>query len=309
MTDVIRLRPLDDDGLERLLALASADADPADVMPPGWTPDRPDEFRAFYRGFLADAHEIVAGGRTVGMIRLTATGETGMWVARSARGRGVGLTALCRVVQEAPGRGIRTVTAETATANHAARTVLARAGARLTVDGDRVRATITAPTEPATDLADPVRLVAAYLDFYRDALLRKVDGLSEEDLRTSRVPSGWTPLALVKHLGYVELRWLRWTFAGEDVPEPRGNPRVENAEWALEEGDTAARVRAFYLEQCARSREIAARHDLAEQAARWDVPLPRPTLAWILFHLLQEYARHLGQLDVVREITDGVVGA
>ncbi|WP_433273991.1 GNAT family N-acetyltransferase [Actinosynnema sp. CS-041913] len=307
---MIRLRPLDDEGLERLLALAVSDADPQDVMPPGWTPDRPDEFRDFYRGFRADAYEIVDGDRTVGMIRLTGAGETGLWVARSARGAGVGVQAVSRIVERAVVRDIAAVTAETTTGNAAAVAVLKRVGAAVEVDGDRVRARITVPFEPPTDLADPVRLLLEYLDFYRDAVLRKLEGMSEEELRTSRVPSGWTPLAMVKHLAYVELRWFRYYLVGEDVEHPRGNPAVEHAEWTVEEGDTTEGIREFFLAQCARAREITAAADLADRAVRWTRDkTPAPTLAWILFHVLQEYARHAGQLDVVRELTDGVIGA
>ncbi|MEV0679200.1 DinB family protein [Actinosynnema sp. NPDC050436] len=307
---MIDLRPLDDDGVERLLAVAAVDADPADVMPPGWRPEQADAFRAFYRDLRRDAFEITDGDRTLGMVRLTGSGETGLWVARSARGRGVGVTALCKVVQRATARNLSTVRAETTTANTAALAVLRRVGAALTVDGDRVHAAIRVPVEPALDLADPARLVVAYLDFYRDTLLRKVDGLSDEQARTSLVPSGWAPITLVKHLGHVEQGWLRWCFAGEDIVNARATPEGRVAEWTLEEGETAEDVRAFYLEQCARSREIVAGADLADVARRWDLDAyPRPTLAWILFHLVQEYARHVGQLDVVRELTDGVVGA
>ncbi|RKT55062.1 GNAT family N-acetyltransferase [Saccharothrix australiensis] len=306
---MIALRPLDDAGLERLLALAVSDADPSDVMPPGWTPDRPDEFRAFYRGLAGDAFEIVDGDRVVGMTRLTPAGETGLWVARSARGAGVATQAVSRVVEQALWRGLSTVTAETTAGNAPALAVLRRLGAVFETDGDRVRARIEVPAEPSTEHADPARLVHEYLDFYRDKLLRKVAGLSDGELRASRVPSGWTPLTLVKHLAYVELRWFRYTFAGEDVEHPRGNPAVERAEWTVEEGDTIERVRAFYLEQCARAREIAAAADLADRVARWQhETVPPPTLAWVLFHMVQEYARHVGQLDVVRELTDGVTG-
>ncbi|WP_367128122.1 GNAT family N-acetyltransferase [Saccharothrix sp. HUAS TT1] len=142
---MILLRALDDDGIERLLDLAVADADPADVMPPGWTTDRRDAFRDFYRGFLTDAYEIVRDGRTVGMARLTADGETGMWIARHARGGGVGLAALRHVVAEAPRRGITTIVADTTTDNTAALTVLRKAGAALDVDGDRVTARLPVP--------------------------------------------------------------------------------------------------------------------------------------------------------------------
>ncbi|MFJ6673552.1 GNAT family N-acetyltransferase [Actinosynnema sp. NPDC091369] len=306
---MIVLRKVDDAAVERLLGLAVADADPADVMPPGWTLDRPDEFREFYRGFADDAYEIVRDDHTVGMVRLTAKGETGMWIARCARGHGVGLAALRRVIEEAPRRGITTIVADTTTGNTAALAVLRKVGATLEVDGTRVYARIPVPQEPSPDTADPRDLLLDYLDFYRDAVLRKIDGLSEDELRTSRLPSGWTPLAMVKHLAHVELRWLRWCFRGEDVERPHGNPDVENAEWVVEDGDTTDGIRAFYLDQCARSRAIAAESALTDRAARWDRPDgPRGTLAWILFHLLHEYARHLGHLDVARELSDGATG-
>ncbi|ONI86871.1 Mini-circle protein [Saccharothrix sp. ALI-22-I] len=159
-------------------------------------------------------------------------------------------------------------------------------------------------------MADTGELLHAYLDFYREAVLRKIDGMSEEELRTSRLPTGWTPLAMVKHLAYVELRWLRWCFRGEEIAHPHGNPDIDRAEWVIEDTDTTASIRAFYLEQCARSRAIATESALTDRAARWNRPdVPRATLAWILFHLLQEYARHVGHLDVARELSDGTTGA
>jgi RimJ/RimL family protein N-acetyltransferase len=151
---MILLRKVDDCAVERLLGLAVADADPGDVMPPGWTVDRPDEFREFYRGFQDDAYEIVEDDRTVGMVRLTAEGETGIWVARCARGIGIGLAALRRVVEEAPRRGVTTVVADTTVDNVAATTILRKAGATLDIDGTRVRARIPVPAEPSPDLAD-----------------------------------------------------------------------------------------------------------------------------------------------------------
>ncbi|MCC8246557.1 GNAT family N-acetyltransferase [Saccharothrix luteola] len=306
---MILLRKVDDCAVERLLGLAVADTDPGDVMPPGWTVDRPDEFREFYRGFQDDAYEIVEDDRTVGMVRLSAKGETGIWVARCARGNGIGLAALRRVVEEAPRRGVTTIVADTTTDNVAALTILRKAGATLDVDGARVCARIAVPTEPPPDLTDAGDLLLAYLDFHRDAVLRKIDGMSEDELRTSRLPTGWTPLAMVKHLAHVELRWLRWCFRGEEIAHPYGNPDVDRAEWVLEDDDTTDRVREFYLEQCARSRDIAAESALTDRAVRRNRPeAPPPTLAWILFHLLQEYARHVGHLDVARELSDGVVG-
>ena len=143
---MIVLRRVDDGAVERLLGLAVADTDPAEVMPPGWALDRPDEFREFYRGFQDDAYEVVRDDHTVGMVRLTAEGETGMWIARCARGHGIGLAALRRVIEEAPRRGVTTIVADTTTDNTAALTVLRKAGATLEVDGTRVHARIPVPS-------------------------------------------------------------------------------------------------------------------------------------------------------------------
>src|SRR5205085_7649781 len=70
---------------------------------------------------------------------------------------------------------------------------------------------------PGVEVSDPRELLLGYLDWYRDALLRKIAGLSDTQLRTPLAPLGWSPLGLVKHLGWVERRWMRWGFAAEDI--------------------------------------------------------------------------------------------
>jgi hypothetical protein len=165
--------------------------------------------------------------------------------------------------------------------------------------------------QPPETVTDPRELLVGYLDNYRAALLRKLDGLSEEDLRTSRLPSGWTPLALLKHLAFVERRWLRWGFAAEDVDSVWGDEDPETGRWQVGPDESAAEVRALFLDECARSRAIVAGADLQDRArsgGRFNPPDDHPSLSWIMFHLLQEYARHVGHLDVVRELTDGVTG-
>ncbi|MFI6516901.1 DinB family protein [Spirillospora sp. NPDC050679] len=169
---------------------------------------------------------------------------------------------------------------------------------------------IEPPAEPPGTLTDPRALLSGYLDFYRDALLRKLDGVPEERLRESALPSGWTPLELFKHLTYVEIRWLQWGFLAEPVAEPWGDRGPEDR-WHVPEEETFAELRAAFLAACERSREIVAGADLdafAARGGRFTGPEPSPSLIWILFHMLQEYARHLGHLDVVRELTDGTVG-
>ena len=65
------------------------------------------------------------------------------------------------------------------------------------------------PTEPAASRAE---VFLRYLDFFRDRVVRKLEGLPAAELRASRLMSGWTPIELIKHLRYVELRWLEWGF-------------------------------------------------------------------------------------------------
>lgn len=166
---------------------------------------------------------------------------------------------------------------------------------------------------PSTRVEDPGELLAGFLDGYRDAVLRKLDGLTDEQLRGSVLPSGWSPLGLVKHLTYMERRWLCWGFAGEDVGTVWGDsdPNDPDGPWYVADSDTADSLLAAFDEQAGRSRRILAAHGLTERAVpgpRFDGQEQVPTLGWILCHVLQEYARHVGQLDVVRELIDGGVG-
>ncbi|AZS75548.1 Mini-circle protein [Streptomyces lydicus] len=166
--------------------------------------------------------------------------------------------------------------------------------------------------EPPVTLTSPYDLLTGYLDFYRETVLRKLEGMSDAELRNSRIPTGWSPLGLFKHLACVELRWMQWGFKGEHIEEPWAEFKNGSGPWHLEPGETFADVKEFFQEQCARSRAIVAAARLEDQAASLGGKVPadadRPTLIWILFHLLQEYARHVGHLDIARELADGAVG-
>ncbi|OIV35641.1 Mini-circle protein [Mangrovactinospora gilvigrisea] len=170
----------------------------------------------------------------------------------------------------------------------------------------------TPAARPPDDLTDPRELLLAHLDYYRAALLRKLDGMSEHELRTSRLPSGWAPLALLKHLAFVERRWFRWGFAAEQVDPIWGEDDPDTKKWHVAAEETAQEVRALFEDECARSRAIVAAAGLQEPARSgggFNPPDHHPALIWILFHMLQEYARHVGHLDVVRELADDADGA
>jgi len=161
------------------------------------------------------------------------------------------------------------------------------------------------PTQPRASRAE---VLLGYLDYFRSVVLAKLDGLSEAELRSSRLPSGWTPLELLRHLAFVELRWLVWGFEGEGVGDPWGDQR--DGRWHVPSDTEVGELVAALHAQAARSRAIVVAHELSDvgqPGERWD-GAPPPTLERVLLHLLQEYARHVGHLDVVRELIDREVG-
>ena len=161
------------------------------------------------------------------------------------------------------------------------------------------------PTLPVGSRAE---VFLGYLDYFRGQVIAKTGGLSEDERRGSRLPSGWTPLELVKHLTFVELRWLEWGFEGRQVDEPWGDQRGDR--WCVTPEETTDVLIASLHAQAARSRTIVENNDLSsvgQPGPRWD-GAPPAALERVLFHLLQEYARHLGHLDVVSELGGGPVG-
>ena len=162
--------------------------------------------------------------------------------------------------------------------------------------------------------ADPAEQFAAYLDHYRAVVVRKLDGLSDDQLRTSLLPSAWTPLELLTHLVHMEGRWFVWGFLGEQVEHPWGDNADDapGSPWHVPGDVSRDQLVADLHAGGARTREILASHDLAARAAVGGRFAPEggtaPTLLWICFHVLQEYARHAGHLDVARELADGSTG-
>ena len=162
--------------------------------------------------------------------------------------------------------------------------------------------------EPTTPASSRAAVFLGYLDYFRSRLVSKLQALPRGELRASRLPSGWTPIELIRHLAFVELRWLEWGFAGLEVDDPWADSR--DGRWHVAAGQELEALVAALAAQAARTRAIVESHDLADigqPGDRWDGADP-PALERILFHLLQEYARHIGHLDIVSELADGETG-
>jgi hypothetical protein len=162
-----------------------------------------------------------------------------------------------------------------------------------------------APTVPA---ADRTEVFLRYLDYFRESLIAKVDALPAPELRRSRLPSGWTPLELVKHLRFVERRWIEWGFQGRDVGDPWGDTRDDR--WHVADDETRDDLIRELREQGAHTSAVVTAGDLAaigRPGPRWDGAEPA-SLERVLFHLLQEYARHVGHLDIIAELAGGPTG-
>jgi hypothetical protein len=136
--------------------------------------------------------------------------------------------------------------------------------------------------EPSSSLADPAQLLVTYLDFYRSEAVRKLAGLSDDECRRSRLPSGWSPLELLTHLVHMERRWLVWGFTGEQVADPWGD-QGPDGRWQVAAGATLETLSAELMAGGERTRRIVASAQLDDSGAtggRFSTE-PTPTLGWI----------------------------
>lgn len=157
---------------------------------------------------------------------------------------------------------------------------------------------------------DERAVLVAFLDAQREAVVRKVDGLSEADMRVAGVASGTSPGGIVKHLVDVERWWFQAVFAGRDVafawtdddPDP---------DWRIEQDDTLPALIEAYRSARDESNRIVAGagslDDLSADSSSGDSG-KRASLRWILVHMIEETARHAGHVDILREQLDGAVG-
>lgn len=160
--------------------------------------------------------------------------------------------------------------------------------------------------------SDPKADLHHYLQAARDALLWKLDGLGEYDVRRPMTPTGTNLLGLVKHLASVELGYFGDTFGRpSDEPMPWFEPDAEpNADmWATAE-ESREHIVEFYRRAWAHADATidALPLDAVGQVPWWPEERREVTLHRILVHMIAETHRHAGHADIVRELVDGTAG-
>ncbi len=157
-----------------------------------------------------------------------------------------------------------------------------------------------------------LELLPQYLDYQRQTVLLKTDGLSAEQLAQPLPPSELTLGGLLNHLALVEESWMEVRFLGLPEREPwigvdwKTDP---DREFRAAADLRPEQLRERYREACARSRQIVSEATSLDQRSVQPLRDGRHfTLRWVLLHLIEETARHAGHADFLREALDGTVG-
>jgi uncharacterized damage-inducible protein DinB len=151
---------------------------------------------------------------------------------------------------------------------------------------------------------DERTLLLAWLEFHRATLAIKCDGLTDEQLRTRSVPpSNLSLLGLVRHMAEVENNWFRFWLGG-DGP----TARWEGDEDFDVDGADVAEAFEYWTGECENARRVVARFTSLDDVGAGQKVGAGISVRWTLQHMIEEYARHNGHADLLREALDGTTG-
>lgn len=156
----------------------------------------------------------------------------------------------------------------------------------------------------------------AFLDFHRDTLRRKTEGLTADQLAATLPPSTMTLGGMLKHLALVEDNWFSVVLMGNEDAEPWKSVDWDadrDWEWHTAADDSPEELRRLFDDACAASDRIIERALAEDGLEILSVRESRREsgkfgLRWILVHMIEEYARHNGHADLIRESIDGETG-
>jgi uncharacterized damage-inducible protein DinB len=165
--------------------------------------------------------------------------------------------------------------------------------------------TLSTPRPDEAVLTDELTMLRGWLGYLRAGAINKLDGLDDEQLRWRPTATSNSLGGLVMHLGYSERLWIRTVFAGEEMDMAWTADRYAPT-FVVPDGWSAHDVIAFHRAETAASDAVLDGGHTMESSSRASI---RPTtLRWVLTHLLEEIARHLGHMDITRELIDGRTG-
>lgn len=151
---------------------------------------------------------------------------------------------------------------------------------------------------------DQREMLIAFIDVQRETLLWKLVGLSDHQLRARNDVTGFSLLGLLKHLIRVERSWFQVRLMGEELD---ADPNDDTA-WIPTTEETFERLAIEYREAWERSNTIARDLPLDHHTVVHSATYGARSLQWVLLHMLEEVARHLGHADVIRQSIDGATG-
>lgn len=146
-------------------------------------------------------------------------------------------------------------------------------------------------------------MLIGYLDFYRETMVQKVEGLTEDQSRWRPAPTANSLLNLIWHLAGVERWWFQGAIAGIEISRDREKEFEE-----LPPDVTIDAAVAAYRREWERGSEIVRSLESLDDRCRNELVGDR-TVRWVLLHMLEETARHAGHADITRELLDGSVGS
>ena len=167
------------------------------------------------------------------------------------------------------------------------------------------------PPLPAVT-ADETTTLVEFLDYFRAVFLRKVEGLDDAQARVCIPPSTMDLLGLARHVALVEQWWFVQVFTGSSEPDVWSDPDDPDIDWHHTPNDTIAEAIDVLRLQADRARRIVAGEPSLDRLTAIEVGpadrRERRSLRWILVHMIEEYARHCGHADLLREVVDGTTG-
>ena len=166
-------------------------------------------------------------------------------------------------------------------------------------------------------VAGEVEMLLAWLDYHRDTLRARAEGLTADQLSAPHPPSTLTLGGLLKHMALVEDHWFSVILLGNEPAEPWRNADWEaDDDWEFHSAfrDSPEELRRLFDDGCAASDRNLERvladgglDTLSVRESRHE-PGSRFSARWIVVHMIEEYARHNGHADLIRESIDGVTG-